>query len=381
MKKILLTALLVSPIMVFAQTGSYTLKGKVGSLNAPAKAYLLQAAENGRQTDSAMVKNGAFEFKGTINNPHKAMLVLDHQGGGLESLTQGADVLEVYLEKGIISLTSPDSVSKAKFTGSKLNADNQNLRAALQTTQNKAESLMADYRSAPVAQQQSEAYQAELSEKYQAIIEEQKQVLEKFIKANPQSLVSLDALISLGGATPEYSEVAPLFNLLAADVKNSEVGKQYGAALDKLKVTAIGAVAPDFTQNTPEGKPVKLSDFRGKYVLIDFWASWCGPCRQENPNVVKVYNQYKDKNFTILGVSLDNEKGREAWLKAIKDDQLSWTQVSDLQYWRNEVALQYGVQSIPQNFLIDPNGKIIAKNLRGEQLSAKLAEVIGKGDL
>ncbi|MCC9138114.1 redoxin domain-containing protein [Pontibacter silvestris] len=376
MKKILLTALLISPIMVFAQTGSYTLKGKVGSLNSPAKAYLIQAAENGRQTDSAMVKNGAFEFKGTVNSPRKAMLVLDHKGGGLESLRQGADVLEVYLEKGTISFTSPDSVAKAKFTGSKLNADNQKLRETLKPIQDKAQSLMAEYRSAPAAQQQSEAFQAEYADRYQVIVEEQNQILEKFIKANPQTLVSLDALVSLGGAAPEYSEVAPLFNSLSAEVKNSEVGKQYGQALDKLKVTALGATAPDFTQNTPEGKPVKLSDFKGKYVLIDFWASWCGPCRQENPNVVKVYNQYKDKNFTILGVSLDNEKGREAWLKAINDDQLTWTQVSDLQYWRNEVALQYGVQSIPQNFLIDPNGKIIAKNLRGEALGDKLAELI-----
>lgn len=130
----------------------------------------------------------------------------------------------------------------------------------------------------------------------------------------------------------------------------------------------------DFTQNDINGKAVKLSDFKGKYVLLDFWASWCGPCRAENPNVLKAYNQYKDKNFTILGVSLD-EKG-DAWQKAIKDDALPWMQVSDLKGWQNEASSKYGISGIPANFLINPEGIIIAKDLRGEDLETKLAEVL-----
>ncbi|MBB6271885.1 peroxiredoxin [Pedobacter cryoconitis] len=131
-------------------------------------------------------------------------------------------------------------------------------------------------------------------------------------------------------------------------------------------------MAPDFTQNDVNENPIKLSSFKGKFVLIDFWASWCKPCRAENPNVIKAYAKYKDKNFEILGVSLDEETGKTAWIEAIKKDGITWPQVSDLKGWKNEAAKLYAIKSIPQNFLIDPSGKIIATNLRGEELEKAL---------
>lgn len=131
----------------------------------------------------------------------------------------------------------------------------------------------------------------------------------------------------------------------------------------------------NFTQNDTLGNAVSLASFKGKYVLLDFWASWCGPCRAENPNVVKAYNKYKDKGFTILSVSLDQPGKHQAWMDAIHKDGLTWTHVSDLKFWDNEVAKQYGIRAIPQNFLIDPEGKIIAKDLRGDELTKTLSEL------
>ena len=164
------------------------------------------------------------------------------------------------------------------------------------------------------------------------------------------------------------------FNTLNGTALQSQFAKNITQVIASEKIGAVGTKAIDFTQADTSGNKVSLSQFKGKYVLLDFWASWCRPCRMENPNVVEAYNTYKNKNFTIVSVSLDEAK--DSWIKAINNDKLSWTHISDLKYWSNSVAMQYHIQSIPQNFLIDPNGVIIAKNLRGEQLAAKLKELL-----
>ncbi len=370
MKKILFLMLSVSPFLANAQTAAYDLKGKIGSLNMPAKAYLLHRENGQNVTDSVALIAGSFEFKGNLNGPEQALLLLDHTGIGINSLGRGADVLNLYLENGTITVNGTDSVKKAKITGSKLNEDNAKLAAAIKPVMDKALLLNNEY------QKTAEADRPKVADKFKELQAEQKAILQKYIQQNPASFVSLDALRSFAGPSPNYSEVMPLFSRLSPAVQNSDNGKDYKATLGKLKATSVGSVAPDFTQNDPLGKPVSLSSFKGKYVLLDFWASWCGPCRQENPNVVKVYNQYKNKNFTVLGVSLDKPEGKGAWLQAIKDDGLTWNHVSDLKFWNNDVAKLYGIQSIPGNFLIDPTGKIVAKDLRGDDLEQTLAQML-----
>ena len=197
--------------------------------------------------------------------------------------------------------------------------------------------------------------------------------LTELMKANSQSPVSTLFLLQLTNFVPAVKEnLGTYYDMLTGAAKTGPFAEYITKTISTAGVGNIGSVLPEFKQNDVNGKSVSLSSFRGKYVLVDFWASWCGPCRAENPNVVKTYNAFKNKNFTVLGVSLDQDKAK--WLEAIKKDGLTWTHVSDLKYWNNAVAVQFGIQSIPANFLLDPNGVVIGKDLRGEDLSRILTE-------
>ncbi|MBM3444020.1 MAG: AhpC/TSA family protein [Bacteroidetes bacterium] len=213
-----------------------------------------------------------------------------------------------------------------------------------------------------------------LRKSYADIVTDVNDKVDSYIASHRESPVSSLVILVVMQLSDDPSVIEKRYAAIAETAKNNYFGKMVQQLIEEAKFAAVGTEAPDFVQQDQNGKGIKLSSFRGKYVLIDFWASWCGPCRQENPNVVNAFKKYKEKNFTVLGVSLDRSK--DPWLKAIADDGLTWTQVSDLKFWNNAVAVQYKVQSIPQNLLIDPNGIIVAKNLRGEQLQSKLAALL-----
>lgn len=201
-----------------------------------------------------------------------------------------------------------------------------------------------------------------------------KEALIAQVKANPKDPNSIRLIQKVGGYYPDYHELATLFKGLDKKVKKSNDGKIFDRYLDALKNTLPGKKSPSITQLDLNGEPYSLSDLKGKYVLIDFWASWCPPCREENPKLVKTYAEFKDKDFEILGVSFDKEF--DAWAKAVKDDNLTWKHISDLQGWNSSAGQSYGVKAIPQNILVDPEGKVIARNLHGEDLNTKLREIL-----
>lgn len=221
----------------------------------------------------------------------------------------------------------------------------------------------------------SEILGSAANERYKQYLQNARNVnIEAFIKEQPASIVSAFVLYRYFSPSLSADEIVKYTALLDPSLAETQYVKLLKALPAVLRSTAIGAKAPDFALPTPDGKLLRLSDHFGKYLLLDFWASWCGPCRKENPNIVRVFNKYKDKGFSVFAVSLDSKK--EPWVKAIQKDGLNWPQVSDLLFWDSGPAKLYGIRGIPGNVLIDPSGKIIARNVRGEELEKKLAELL-----
>jgi len=378
MKKITLLLVAAAPFLATAQTGkpSATIAGSFKNIKDTVdRVYLYYMANGQRVTDSANVTDGKYTFTAPIAEATQATLrAKNTKAVGRPAMQK--DYATVFIEPGNIAISNVDSFSNIKVKGSKSHVEFEKLQAQLKPYEDQTKPFYTKYAEARKAKDQEGAKKAEATiDSIEAKMQET--VYGGYIKANSSSPIALYALQQYAGYQIDADKIEPIFNQLPAAQQNSAAGTAFKSKLETAKKVGVGRIAPDFTQNDTLGQPITLSSLRGKYVLVDFWASWCGPCRMENPNVVKAYNAYKDKGFNILSVSLDQPGAKERWMKAIHDDKLTWTHVSDLQYWNNAVAKEYGVQAIPQNFLLDPNGKIIARDLRGETLEEKLKSVLG----
>lgn len=326
------------PKVVTPAFDGYTITGTVtGFADGTPVSFLNE--QTGAPDQQAVITKGQFIIKGKMDQPGFKGLIFNNE----------QPLVPMFLDNSIIKITgSKDALDKVVITGSPSQDQFKMYTTAI----------------SPYTHIFTQAtFDTVAMNKVSTISEE-------FVKKYPASFVAPLAIIRLYQAAQNGIKTEELYNLLAPQVKSSSLGNYIPQLIAESKINPIGSLVSDFTQADTAGIPINISAYRGKYVLIDFWASWCRPCRQENPNLVAAFDKFKSKNFTVLGVSLDQNK--KAWLDAIKMDGLTWGHVSDLKGWGNEAAAMFKVKSIPQNLLLDPEGRIIAKNLRGAILEARL---------
>jgi peroxiredoxin len=351
---------LLGPV-AFGQSpkGGYTIKGDIKGLKDPYIYRVFSGDTDGK--DSAAVSNGHFTFTGKVAEPTMTVLYA------------GRMQVRFFIENKTIYIDgSADSSENIRVKGSSTQKEYEAYNSSMKDIRDRQEKLYQQYEESST--KKDTATLSSVKAQLKTLGEERKDRTKKYIASHLSSPISLYELRGLA-FSGDPAELEKIFSSLDSRQQNSAAGQNFSKELAIMKKIAIGQPALDFSQKNMQGQSVQFSQYsKGKYVLLDFWASWCGPCRAENPNVLKAYNQFKDKQFEVLGVSLDDDGAK--WKEAVQKDGMPWVQVSDLKGWKNEAARQYNINGIPSNFLVDPNGIIIARDLRGEDLEKKLAEVL-----
>ena len=339
------------------------------------KSVMLQRQDNlmgAISVDTAKVEEGKFKFEGKVTEPALYILAID----GVQSKSF------LILENGEINIEiNKDSVFTNKISGTynneqltEFNANGariqKKLKAFEKSNGDKMTQAMTTKDTAVINQ---------LRKQYSEIQKEMQTSSEKYVKEHPKSFISallVDALFNSN--SPDVKEIQGYYDSFDADLKKTKVAQGILKKLEEYKSVTVGRKAPEFTATNPDGKQVSLKESLGKVTIVDFWASWCGPCRKANPGVVALYNEYHDKGLNIIGVSLDKPGEADKWKEAIAKDQLAWPQVSNLKFWEDPIAASYGVKAIPATFILNQAGVVVAKDLTGDALKAKIAELLSK---
>lgn len=308
--------------------------------------------------------NGKFKFVGTAEKPGVYRLNFAN--------VRALDLVLDNTSKVEVNIDSKMRMDEYEVKGSEASLKVKAINKILYDTYKEVEALQNEY-AAIQEQEGAEAKVADLEKRYEGVMDKQVEAIKAYTSnANNDAIIDFYA-VSYLNIDENYEFIKSIVDKHKANIDASDYTKEYADKFAAFANLAVGNVAPEIALNDPSGKEIKLSSLRGKVVLLDFWASWCGPCRQENPNNVKLYKEYNAKGFEIYGVSLD--KNMDDWTKAIMQDQLTWTHVSDLKFWQSAAAATYKVESIPATFLLDKDGKILAKNLRGEELAQFLKKL------
>jgi peroxiredoxin len=370
MKKLFVVFMLATVFGCQDEHDGYSISGNIEGVEDGKMVYVSRLEANNQPTiiDSVAINNESFSLKlKDVDQPALSFLTIQDLNGNVLYIAEN-EPIDFDIKK--------DNLRDSEIYGGRENETFTQYLEHLKSLNEKVMELRKEMQQQMASGNSTPEAMVNFREKEEAIKADDLEVKKRMVKENPDAYVSALIITDMQSVGATSAELREYYDMLADDVKRTPMAAMLKTNLDKVSAVEIGSQAPKFSGPNPDGEEIALEDAMGKVTLIDFWAAWCRPCRVENPNIVKVYEKYHDKGFNVIGISLDRENQRDRWLQAIKDDNLTWTQISNLQFWDEPIAQLYGVRAIPAAFILDENGVIVAKNVRGEALEKTVKKLL-----